>query len=75
MYDLISKQRETICQIDNKLEELKTFIIGDDLEQVSKVEAIDPKCLLDDLIINSNKLDYTNNLVDIILKAIKGGTK
>ena len=77
MINVVETQKEFMCEITKKLEDLKVFVMGDVVEKTSCSceERKAPNCLLDDMRLNSERLDYILELTNIISEAIQGGKR
>jgi len=74
MFDYVKKERELLLQLNDKLGDLKVFLIGNtpkDCEDTCEERTVE--CLQEDMRHNLMGVDYAIKQLDIIIDAIKGG--
>lgn len=73
MKEKIMKEKELLATINNKLVDIKMFLIGNIPEENEISEMKSPECINDDLSIILEGLDYTLKQINIIDAYLKGG--
>lgn len=73
MYDRVMKEKEMLHKLNNDLEEIKTFLIGDTCTETCEQQ--NENCLQDTMIRNLQAIDNALVLTNIIKETIKGGNK
>lgn len=74
MYEELMKQKDMLLRLNEDVDNLKTFIIGNLTENVT-CDRTEEDCLLDTLNTNSNVLEEIMKNIEIINNTIRGGNK
>jgi len=74
MYDKVMKEKELLYQLNNELEEIKIFLIGNIPTENSETGK-EENCLEDTMIDNLKSIDKAITITSIIKDTIKGGAK
>lgn len=74
MYDKVMKEKELLYKLNNELEEIKIFLIGNIPTENSETGK-EENCLEDTMIDNLKSIDKAITITSIIKDTIKGGAK